>query len=237
MQDMPLVALNPQAQVSILRVGQENTPVVVMDDFAKDIGPAFAHAQTLPFSAPQQAIYPGVRAPLPRAYGLPVLQGLVKLIAELYQVPMHLRPRPENLFYSLVSTLPQALSTAQRLPHFDSLNPYQFAIMHYLSAGPHGGTAFYRHRQSGYETITQARYQSYRQQLDLALQTQPPPAGYVKDSDALFERIGAVAYRTNRLLIYPGTLLHSGLINESTDINPQPASGRLTANLFLVYTE
>ncbi|MDF2178789.1 DUF6445 family protein [Aliiglaciecola sp. CAU 1673] len=236
MQESPLVTLNPDAKVSILTPGQESTPVVVMDNFVREIGPAFDDAQSLAFSAPQQAIYPGVRAPLPRAYALPVLQGLVKLIAELYQVPAHLRPRPENLFYSLVSTSPESLSSAQRIPHFDSLYPYQFAIMHYLASGPHGGTAFYRHKASGFESVTQPRYAEYRQQLDVELQESPPKSGYFKESDGYFERIEALEYRPNRLLIYPGTLLHSGLIDSATDIDENPATGRLTANLFLIFS-
>ena len=53
----------------------------------------------------------------------------------------------------------------------------------------------------------------------------------------IIELIGEVEYRPNRMVIYPGNLLHSGLIQPDRDINDDPASGRLTANLFLYFGE
>lgn len=44
--------------------------------------------------------------------------------------------------------------------------------------------------------------------------------------------MGKIDYRPNRLLIYPGTLLHSGLIDAGTDLDTSPLSGRLTVNIF-----
>ena len=60
-----------------------------------------------------------------------------------------------------------------------------------------------------------------------------PPARYCRGSDAHFELIHQVDYRPDRLLIYPGNLLHSGLIEPDRDLSADPARGRLTANLFL----
>jgi hypothetical protein len=65
----------------------------------------------------------------------------------------------------------------------------------------------------------------------------PPAEKYINASDDHYELIGEVEYRPNRMVIYPGNLLHSGLIQPDRDINDDPASGRLTANLFLYFGE
>jgi hypothetical protein len=42
-----------------------------------------------------------------------------------------------------------------------------------------------------------------------------------------------IEYRPNRLVIYPGNLLHSTIVNPQTDIDANPSSGRLTTNIFI----
>ncbi len=59
-----------------------------------------------------------------------------------------------------------------------------------------------------------------------------PAQKYNDTSDEHFELIAEVEHRPNRLVAYPGNLLHSGLIRPDVDITPDPATGRLTANLF-----
>jgi hypothetical protein len=55
----------------------------------------------------------------------------------------------------------------------------------------------------------------------------------MRRSDAHFTLYHAVDYRANRLVIYPGSLLHSGLIDPAHDIDDDPETGRLTANIFV----
>ena len=64
-----------------------------------------------------------------------------------------------------------------------------------------------------------------------------PAAGYITSSTDHYEIIDEFEYRTNRLVIYPGNLLHSGLVRPDRDINPDPSRGRLTANLFIDFVE
>ena len=121
------------------------------------------------------------------------------------------------------------------MPHFDSNNPHYLAAMHYLNPGDFGGTSFYRHRPTGYENITASRRENFihSAQEHLATIGGRPPQRYVDGSDEHFERLKSLPYRQNRLLVYPGTLLHSGNIDPSRDISDDPRTGRLTANLFI----
>ena len=63
--------------------------------------------------------------------------------------------------FAIVTTPPAALTLEQRLPHVDALDPGRMAIVHYLSPDDTDGTAFYRHRTTGFETITAARSAAY----------------------------------------------------------------------------
>jgi len=58
-------------------------------------------------------------------------------------------------------------------------------------------------------------------------------AGYIRESDSYFERIGAVEGLADRLVIYRGNMLHSGIIPEDMDFSSDPRRGRLTANIFI----
>ncbi|MFN6972740.1 MAG: DUF6445 family protein, partial [Rheinheimera sp.] len=60
-----------------------------------------------------------------------------------------------------------------------------------------------------------------------------PPQRYCVESNGHFELYQQLEYRQNRLVIYPGNLLHSSLVNPATDIAAAVSAGRLTANIFI----
>lgn len=127
---------------------------------------------------------------------------------------------------------PQDLTLSQRLPHFDTANEGQIATVHYLCDPKHGGTAFYRHRSTGFEAITPDRSQRYLETLRNELHEQGPPApGYVTESNALFEQTEAIDALFDRIVVYKSNVLHSGVVNEKT-LSPDPGIGRLTTTLF-----
>ncbi|WP_341939165.1 DUF6445 family protein [Marinimicrobium sp. C2-29] len=225
--------LNAEAQ--IVRIGAEQTPVIVLDNVLGDLETLKRVAcEWAPFSSEGQAGYPGVRANLPADYGRWVLSRLEPLIREVYKVPEHFRGRCIHQLYSLVTTPESELAVLQRVPHYDTRRGFYFAIMHYLNPGPFGGTGFFRHRPTGYERITDERFEHFVGEAERHMREHgAPPARYCQGSDAHFEMIHEVDYRPDRLLIYPGSLFHSGLIQADRDLSTDPAVGRLTANLFL----
>jgi hypothetical protein len=60
-----------------------------------------------------------------------------------------------------------------------------------------------------------------------------PDSGYISGSDRFFEQIAAIEAIPDRLLIYQGSLLHSGIIPHDMNFSRDPREGRLTANLFV----
>ena len=105
--------------------------------------------------------------------------------------------------------------------------------MIYLDHTEHGGTAFFRHRSTGFERVTEARYPEYKQKLERDVsRTGLPPARYITDGAPHFEKIGESDATYNSLIIYPGTLLHSGVIRNDAPLLADPANGRLSINGF-----
>lgn len=221
--------------VEVRYLGNEKTPIVVVDDppFDCDALQRIAVQQAL-FDRDNQTFYPGVRATLPAEYGRELIRLFEPLMRELYQIPADYGCRCTRQLYSLVTTPEHELQVLQRVPHFDTRWPYYFAILHYLNPGEFGGTGFFRHRPTGFERITDERFDRFRERANQHMREQgSPPMRYCRQSDDHFELLDAVGYRKNRLVLYPGNLLHTALVEPGRDISANPATGRLTANLFL----
>jgi hypothetical protein len=61
----------------------------------------------------------------------------------------------------------------------------------------------------------------------------PPERRYINGETMHFEPIGAVGAAFNRLILYRSASLHSGCIAPGFRFDPNPRTGRLTANVFL----
>ncbi len=220
----------------VVRIGAERTPVLVIDDFLSDaqllVDYAAAHST---FTSDPQTHYPGVRAPIPPIYAFAVRAFLGPLIRQAFGLGNSgvIRERAD---FSIVTTPPAALSVPQRMPHIDNTDPGHFAVLHYL-CGPHdGGTSFYRHRASGFEAFDAGRLAAYGRILEAELAAfGPPPARYADGEDLRFERIAAFPAAFNRVLVYPGRNLHSADIAPDFRFDPDPRTGRLTANSFFYF--
>lgn len=216
--------------VRVETIGREREPVAVIDDFAPDPDGLRAVAAGLAF-APDTNHYPGVKAPVTRAY----FEGTGRTVATVLRDVFGHADGATLLgaWYQMVTTPPTALSLVQRVPHFDAVEPGRIAIVHYLSMDDQGGTSFYRHRATGFETIGEERAPAYFAQVnaDLAARGRPPP-GYIADDSPLFERIATFEPRFNRALIYRSHLLHSGAIRPDCALSADPMLGRLTVGSF-----
>ena len=123
------------------------------------------------------------------------------------------------------------------MPHIDTVQPDRIALVHYLSLDDIAGTAFFRHRSTGFEMISEARCALYNARLDAELSAAgEPPTGYINGDTMLFERIAHVEARYNRAVIYRSALLHSGAIRPDMPLDPDPLTGRLTVTAFLAAT-
>lgn len=220
---------------SVRYVGRERTPVVVMDEVMEDVQPLITLAsQWAVFSEERGAGYPGQRAVLPSGYSRELLSLVEPVIRDVYSVESTSTMQCFRQLFSMVTRPESELSVGQRVPHFDTRRPFYFAVMHYLNTGSFGGTGFFRHKPTSYECITEKRFPKFVEQAEAYVKENGmPPARYCRGSEGQFELMDSIEYRSNRLLIYPGNILHTGLIDPVRDLGSSPAKGRLTANIFV----
>ena len=220
--------------ISCRPLGREGRSLAVIDHLAPNPDRLRAAAVTTSFE-PASHHYPGLRAPLPSNYLDDVLPVIGEALRELFGRAV--QAAVIDASFSIVTTPPSDLSIRQRLPHCDAFGAERVALVHYLSPNGGDGTAFFRHRSTGFETVDETRAPIFFGQLDAELRHGgvPPPA-YVADSTALFERIALADAHYNRALLYPSFLLHSGAIAPGAALSPDPAVGRLTVTAFLSVT-
>jgi hypothetical protein len=228
--------LHAEFKAVTVRVGDEREPVVVIDNFLSDPEVLVEYAaRHSAFDGVSDTFYPGARAPVPPIYCFALRAFLGEVIAEAFGLGGSV-VTGELSHFSLVTTPPEKLGVVQRMPHFDSTNPRQLALLHYLCEAKHGGTSFYRHRGTRFEHVDAARSRAYGSAVaaDLA-SLGPPPAKYICGDDALFERTRSFAAAFNRVLIYRSINLHSADIGPAFGFDADPRRGRLTANTFFFY--
>ncbi|MEP9359609.1 DUF6445 family protein [Sphingomonas sp. KR3-1] len=214
--------------ISARRIGAEGQPIAIVDGFHPDPDALRAAALAAAF-APGRHHYPGIRAPLPGDYFAQVRAGLVPVLRNVFGHGSGVELLDAS--FSIVTTPPEALAVEQRLPHVDAVQPGRIALVHYLSPGD--GTAFFRHRATGFETIDAGRSAAYLAALNAELRADPPAAAYPFGDTRLFERIAQVDAGYNRAVIYRSALLHSGAIAQDAALASDPATGRLTVTAFL----
>lgn len=217
--------------ISARRIGRSGQPIAIVEGFHPDPDGLRAAALATPF-APALHHYPGLRASLPADYMARVGPALATVLREVFGAPERIDLLDAS--FSIVTTPPDRLTLAQRLPHVDAVAAGRVALVHYLSPGGGDGTAFYRHRSTGLEMIDATLAPVYHRQLDAELRgAGEPPPGYLHGSTPLFERIAHVEARYNRAAIYRSALLHSGAIAPDAVLDPGPGIGRLTVTAFL----
>jgi hypothetical protein len=221
------------SQIQFLQLGQERTPLLVIDKLLLDTDWLHQQAQQAMYSAQADNYYPGIRAASPLLYQQAVSQALFPLLHNVF-APKATGLRTLMSAFSIATSKVQDLRPIQMVPHFDAVEPMQLAMVHYLCSEEFGGTSFYRHNETGFERITAARLPDYaqllKQQAKAARLHEAP--GYMNGSTPLFERIFQVAAQHGRAVIYPGNLLHSGDI-QAARLSADPARGRLTISSFL----
>jgi hypothetical protein len=227
-----ILDLHPEISIQKLTIGTEKLPMLVIDNFVADPDRLVRKAMSKPFTL-FSPFYPGVRAEAPLGYQQLIIKRLQPMLCEYFQLE-------GNAFkftmchYSLVTTPAEKLVMLQRIPHFDSLNRNALASIHYLFKGNLGGTAFYRHRKTGFEYVDESRQQTYVRSLEAENDGPNVPASeYINGDTPLFEQIAKQDGVFNRMLVYPRNCLHSGSIGRDFVPDPNPATGRLSINCFI----
>ena len=226
------LAKHPDFHLQALRFGREQAPLVVIDNFAASPDALVDLAAGKVFSD-VSSYYPGVRAKVPLSYQQFVVETLRPIVAQHFGLNASAL-RFTACYFSLVTTAPADLTYLQRVPHVDSLLPNELAFVHYLFRAKHGGTAFFRHRGTGFESVDAARKPEYWRHIEAEQNSpQAPPAAYIDGDTPLYEQTARQEGVFNRLLLYRRNSLHSGALPANFVPDGDPRRGRLSLNGFL----
>lgn len=227
------LAVNERFSVATHYAGRERQPVLIIDDYLSDPEALVAYADKEARFGPSPALYPGVVAPVPDAYCESFLNVLGSLIGDTFGVQVD-TAFLTNCFFALVTLPPEQLHFRQLLPHVDDFGAGVIAMVHYLCDSTQGGTGLFRHRATGYESLTQEKYKHLQSLVAQDIASNGPiPAQFMSANNRLYEQTLGVQAKFNRLVIYRGSILHSMLVDSNTRLDPNPRVGRLTTNTFL----
>jgi hypothetical protein len=224
--------LHPDIRIQRLTIGREKAPLLVIDNLIADpdslvrIGAEKQYVESM-------RNYPGIRAKAPLSYQQLLVSELRETLSATFQVPPQ-SIRFNMCHFSLVTAPRDRLSMVQRIPHVDSFESLGLASIHYLFKEDLGGTAFYRHRSTGFEYIDESRRELYTQTLEAEVASgQTPKCEYINADTPLFEQVGGQAGVFNRMIVYRRNSLHSGSIRADFVPDPNPFTGRLSINSFI----
>ena len=176
--------------------------------------------------------YPGLCAPLANDYFQPILQALRPTMHQTFAIPAQASLNHYS-FFALATDDVGALAPIQKMPHIDGVDPFQVATVHYLCRHKSGGTAFFQHRATGFQSIDAKRRETFvrcaGRELD---EIGGHLTHYTDHRTPGFEMVDKVEIKFNRLIIYPGNILHSALLDGNV-LSANPELGRLTANTFI----
>jgi hypothetical protein len=229
-------SINDNIEFQIQEIGNEKTKIIVIDGFSRSPnnlidyvtseGKFICHER-------EENFYPGVICPSDPSYTNDLYKTLKPIIKKVYKLPVAY-PKSLESSFAMVTFDPSELNQNQKIPHYDSVSSGQLAVLLYLCEPPFEGTAFYRHIETGYETITRERKENYWSLAEPKLASDYYSDTYANNGNTEYEKIGDIAVKFNRLIIYPSKLLHSSMINPE-HLSSDPLKGRLTLRTFINY--
>ena len=222
-------SINPAATVTMRRIGREGHPLLVIDDVLLEADSLVETAAAAPFSSPVSTYYPGVNAPIPHDYLHTLMPVLRPSFERAFAIPRDAHVLASGFF--ALSTRPlEALQPLQKIPHYDQIEPGHLAMVHYLAKDMGGGTGFFRHRTSGFESVDAGRRDRYMDMVAQELET-ADLTSFTGPDTPNYELLDQADLRFNRLIIYRSNVLHCALF-DGARLTDDPRTGRLTANSF-----
>lgn len=223
--------------VEVHEFGNERNRLIAIDDFLPDAERYVAMAASFaPFASEEITAYPGLRQQLtPDLPAAQYVRAALETAAPAINRAFNARGfSVVEASFSIMTKRASQMTPQQRLPHWDSTDPRYLAILHHLHHVPGTGTGFYRHRRTGFERMSETRRKAFDEAVALDTAAYGPVGDvFIADSDARYEKIYEAPGKFNRLFIYHGALLHSGLIPGDFAYDPNARTGRLTGNMIV----
>ena len=230
----PAPIFNPQARLQIARFDERHFCLIIDDAVLNpDELVRFATDRAAEFNSIDFNYYPGIYRTAP--------PELTNQLSDYFQ--FHARRHFDarrcieiECRYSIVTLAPQALHPLQWVCHRDNVGldaklSMQASVLYLFHDTRLGGTGFYAPVRS--EADTGGLFADARLLSPAAFTAKYGIVpGYLHEGNAWFRRIGNVAAKWNRLIIYDGGMLHASDIDAPELLSADPGTGRLTLNGF-----
>jgi hypothetical protein len=227
--------LTDKDNVSVNYIGSSQSPVILFDLNLDLSDFLISKASTYKMDwIPASNFYPGIWSKVPVGF-CSELQRFIKPYIDKYF--LNYKSEVSNIYscYAMAVKDKNELAITQKIPHFDSFSPTQIAAVLYLCDEEFGSTAFYRHKNTKIEKVTQDNKNHYmhaiKKELDGLTDQLTEPC------DLLFEKTFECKAKKGRLLLYPSAVFHNGIINKVNHTQKDPKKGRLTITSFINYKE
>lgn len=227
-------AFNDNADVELLRVGRCGLKVSVIDNVLRDPEGVAVLGYAQSYAEDRGNLYPGLRAAMPESFSSSFRAWLTPTLQRNGVLESHQAISGDTSFFSIVTTASKDLLPIQCIPHYDSTDPTLLAAVIYLCGPPFSGTAFYRHRRTGYEEITEENVNNYRLALNSDMRLHGMPnKGYINGDSSMFETVFSAELKFNRAIVYPARILHAAKIQQQFDPPKDRSEWRLTVTALL----
>ncbi|GFE82101.1 hypothetical protein GCM10011487_41010 [Steroidobacter agaridevorans] len=229
-----LFAFNDHAEIELVRIGRGGLKVSVIDKVLRDPEGVAALGLAQSFAEDRGNLYPGLRAAMPDSFSTSFRAWLTPTLQRNGMLESRQVISGDTSFFSVVATASKDLRPIQCIPHYDSTDPSLFAAVIYLCGPRFFGTAFYRHRRTGYEAITEQNASNYQLALNSDMRMQgPPEKQYINGDTVLFETVFASELKFNRAIVYPARILHAARIENPFHPPKDRSEWRLTVTALL----
>lgn len=232
--DTTLFAFNYNAEVDLVRIGRGAIKVSVIDNVLRDPEGLAALGFAQSYAEDRGNLYPGLRAKVPEAFSTALRDWLTPTLQRNGMLEGNQVISGDASFFSVVTTAGKDLRPIQCIPHYDSTDPSLFAAVIYLCAPRFSGTAFYRHRRTGYEEITEQNVSNYQLALNGDLRVHgAPEKEYINGDSVLFETVYSNELKFNGAIVYPARVLHAARIDNPFHPPKDRSEWRLTVTALL----
>lgn len=193
----------------------------------------FAARHSGDFAEAGHNAYPGPELRMPDAFSAQLDAFFAAHLRRLFDVR-----RTERMYsrLAITATPPERLAPSQSICHIDrlSVEPRHrivASVLYLFRDERLGGTSFYGPKHPPERILPMIAAAG---QLDAAAfqARYGIDTGYMTESNAWFEKLQTVPARYNRMIVYEGTLFHSGEIAHPELLSRDPRAGRLSLNGF-----
>lgn len=195
-------------------IGDTEIPLVVVDNFYENPDMVRDLALSLPYTTSQYVCNhsPGERVRM--SLDIRVIRNITYHLLKLPE--WKLKPTTLQVIFNKMRG-DAKLEAIQTNPHIDGVDMLNAAMVLYLNKPEEcvGGTAFYRHKKTGFEILnTQDQFTSTFNN-DRGKLTRNDYTDFVTESNEEWELIDMIEMKYNRMVIYPPNVFHSAYLTRN----------------------